>query len=197
MESRSRRNQRMTPPADLPPAQLASGPAEPADLTKPAEDPVPPLDAPAAVVDPAPEASDAAVVAAPELEVPQILPPAPLAPPPVPVIAVEPAAERDLFAIIAESRAALARGVESVSDELASFARHNIDVTADTAIQMLAVRTWSDAVAVNAKFARTSYDQWLESTAKVSELGVRLAYESSKPFMSRLGRMLRGVEDGR
>lgn len=102
-----------------------------------------------------------------------------------------------MFAAIAESRAALSRAVESMSDELASYARHSIDASANTAIQLLAVTTWSDAVAVNAKFARTSYDQWLDSTARVSELGVKLAYESSKPLMSRFERIWRGAGAGR
>ena len=102
-----------------------------------------------------------------------------------------------MLAAIAESRAALARAVESMSDELASYARHSIDASANTAIKLLAVTTWSDAVAVNANFARTSYDQWLDSTAKVSELGVKLAYESSKPLMSRFERIWRGAGAGR
>jgi hypothetical protein len=96
-----------------------------------------------------------------------------------------------LFAIIAESRTALARGIESMSDEWASFVRHSIDVTADTAIRMLAATTWSDAVAVNARFARTSYDRWLDSSTKVSELGVKTAFESSKPFINRIDQLWR------
>lgn len=198
MESRGRRNPRITAPADLPPAQLASGPAEPAGVDKPAEDPVAPPEAPAAAAVPEPEAPEAAVAEAPDLPVSRILSSAPEAALlPIPAAAAERGAERDFFAMVAESRAALARGVESMSDELASFARHSIDVTADTAIEMLAVTTWSDAAAVNAKFARTSYDQWLDSSAKVSELGVRLAYESSKPFISGFGRIWLGAAQGR
>lgn len=109
----------------------------------------------------------------------------------------DPAVERDMFAMISESRAALARAVELISDEWASYARHSIDASANTAIQLLAATTWSDAVAVNAKFARTSYDQWLDSTAKVSELGVKLAYASSKRLMSRFERIWRGVGTAR
>ncbi|HEY2540584.1 MAG TPA: phasin family protein [Stellaceae bacterium] len=153
---------------------------------------MPPSETPAA----APEPAFAPVL--PELAVSQNSPPAPIAPSlPAPVTAADPGVERDLFAVIGESRAALARTVESMSDELASYARHSIDTSANTAIQMLAVTTWSDAVAVNAKFARTSYDQWLDSSAKVSELGVKLAYESSKPLMSRFERIWRGVGAGR
>jgi phasin family protein len=111
----------------------------------------------------------------------------------LPVSAAPAGREGDLFAIIAESRSALARGVESISDEFASFVRHSIDVTADTAIRMLAATTWSDAVAVNARFARTSYDRWLDSSTKVSELGVRTALESSKPFVNRIDQLWRST----
>jgi hypothetical protein len=98
--------------------------------------------------------------------------------------------EQDITAIIAESRAVLARSVESISDEFASFVRQSIDTTAHTAIQMLRVKTWADAVAVNTSYARTSYDHWLDSAVKVSELGLKLALESSKPFVSRIAKVL-------
>ena len=84
-----------------------------------------------------------------------------------------------------------------MSEECAGFARQSIDTTANTAIQMLAIKTWSDAVAVNTSFARKSYDQWLDSAAKVFELGVKLAYESAKPFVSRFGRLCSGAQAGR
>jgi Phasin protein len=105
--------------------------------------------------------------------------------------------DRNIFDAIADSRAVLARGVESMSDELASFARQSIDTTAHTAIQMLGAKTWADAVAVNTRFARTSFDHWLGSTAKVSELGLKLAIESSKPFVTKIGHAWSGARHGR
>jgi len=127
-------------------------------------------------------------LAPPEVVVQRISAPVP-APLPSPAPAALPRADiaPDIFAIIAESRAALARGVESMSEEVASFTRHSIETTAHSAIQMLGVKTWADAVAVNTVFARTSFDSWLDSTAKVSELGIKLAVESSKPFVAKLG----------
>jgi hypothetical protein len=107
------------------------------------------------------------------------------------------AVEHEIFAIIAESRAVMARSVESISDEFASFTRQSIDTSAQTAIQMLGAKTWADAVAINTGFARTSYDHWLDSAAKVSELGIKFAFESSKPFVSRIGKVLGGDAPGR
>jgi hypothetical protein len=120
--------------------------------------------------------------------------PVPLA---APVAIAAPDVERDIFAVVTESRAAVVRGVESMNDEFASFARHSIDATADTAIQMLGAKTWADVAAVTTRFARTSYEQWLDSAAKVSELGVKLAYESSKPLISRFGKVWSEAGPGR
>ena len=103
---------------------------------------------------------------------------------------LDPKVEHGIFAVIAELRAVMARSVGSISDELASFARQSIDATAQTAIQMLSVKTWADAVAVNTNYARISYDHWLDSASKVSELGIKLAFESSKPLVRRMAKAL-------
>jgi Phasin protein len=167
MEGRGRRSPRMTAPADTPISQPTPEAADPVKVDKPVEESLAP----------------------PDVVVQRILPSAPtLLPSPAPAALPGPDTGPDFFDIIAESRAALARGVESVSEEVASLARHSIDTTAHSAIQMLGVKTWADAIAVNTSFARTSFDYWLEGTAKVSELGVKLAVESSKPFVTKFGK---------
>jgi hypothetical protein len=108
MESRGRRTPRMASPTEAAPPRTAPE-AEPVGLDKLVEEPTVP---PEMIVERiAPPLS--ATVARPE-------PPAPAA--------VD--LGRDIFDIVAESRAALAHGVEAISDELASFARHSIDATA-------------------------------------------------------------------
>jgi hypothetical protein len=94
----------------------------------------------------------------------------------------------ETFAAIEESRAAVARGFDALSEEMAGLARYGIDTAARTAIEMLAVKTFSDAIAVNTSFARASFDNWLGGSAKFSELGIKLAVESSRPFLARLGK---------
>jgi Phasin protein len=167
MEGKGRRNPRMTAAAaDIPASQPAPEAMDPVKVVKPLEE----------------------YLAPPDVIVQRISPPP--APLPSPAPAALPRADiaPDIFDVIAESRAALAHGVESMSEEVASFARHSIETTAHSAIQMLGVKTWADAVAVNTVFARSSFDSWLDSTAKVSELGVKLAVESSKPFVAKFGR---------
>jgi len=87
---------------------------------------------------------------------------------------------------VEESRDAMARRFDALSDVMAGLARCGIDTVTRTAIEMLAVKSFSDAIAVNANFARASFDNWIDGSAKFSELGVKLAVESSRPFLAHL-----------
>jgi Phasin protein len=91
------------------------------------------------------------------------------------------------LAAMEESRVAVARGFDALGEELAELARCGIDTVTRTAIEMLAVKTFFDAIAVNSSFARASFDNWIGGSAKFSELGVKLAVESSRPFLAHLG----------
>jgi len=59
---------------------------------------------------------------------------------------------------------------------------------AHTATKMLAVKTLSDAIEVNAGFTCSSFDALVDGSAKLSELGVKLAAETSQPLLSQLCR---------
>jgi hypothetical protein len=94
---------------------------------------------------------------------------------------------REAMAALAESQAAMARGLEAISDEMAGLTRAGFDIAAHTATEMLGVKTFSDAFKVNALFARRSFDSLLDGSAKLSGLGVKLAAESSRPILTQLG----------
>jgi Phasin protein len=175
MESRGRRSPRMNVPAETPTSQPGLEAMDSARVDRPLEELPPP----------------------PEVLVQRISPPAP---PPLPLPA--PSTPRidigpNIFNVIVESRVALARGVEAISEQFTTLARHSIDATAHSAIQMLSVKTWADAVTVNTSLARTSFDHWLDSAAKVSELGIKLAVESAKPFVSEIGKAWSGTYPSR
>jgi hypothetical protein len=193
MESRGRRTPRMAAPVENPTPQAAPEVPDSVNIDKPVEETFAPAEVVAERISPPVPAPDPlpAPASAPVL-LPETAPPVSL-----PASSPLSTADRNFFDLIADSRAVLARGVESISDELASFARHSIDTTVHTAVQMLGVRTWADAVAVNTSFARASLDRWLDSTAKVSELGVKLAIESSKPFVTKIGEAWSRAHDGR
>ena len=94
----------------------------------------------------------------------------------------------DSSAALAESQAALARGIEALSAEMAGMALSGMNVLARTATKLLAVKTLSDAIEVNAGFTCSSLETLVGGSAKLSELGVKLAAETSQPFLGQLAR---------
>jgi len=94
----------------------------------------------------------------------------------------------DAFAALAQSQAALTRGLEATSAEMAGLALSGIDNAARTATKMLEVKNLSEAIEVNAGFTCSSWDRLIGSSAKLSELGVKLASEASRPFVTQFGR---------
>jgi hypothetical protein len=95
---------------------------------------------------------------------------------------------RDAFGALAQSQAALARGLEALSVEMAGLALSGIDTAARAAAKMLGVKTLSDAIDVNTGFACSSLDALVGGSAKLSELGVKLATETSQPFLTQFGK---------
>jgi len=91
-------------------------------------------------------------------------------------------------AALAQSRAALARGLEALSAEIAGLALSGMNELAGAATRLLSVKTLSDAIEVNAGFTRNSFDALVTGSAKLSELGVKLATETSQPLLNQLGR---------
>jgi hypothetical protein len=94
----------------------------------------------------------------------------------------------DPAAALAASQAALARGIEALSAEMAGMALSGMNVLARTATKLLAVKTLSDAIEVNAGFTCSSLETLVGGSAKLSELGVRLAAETSEPLFGQFAR---------
>ena len=87
----------------------------------------------------------------------------------------------------AEAQAALARGFEAIAVEIAGMTRSGIAAASDAAIALLAARTFSEAVDINAGLARRGVDAVIEGSAKLSDIGVKAAGEASRPMLARLG----------
>jgi hypothetical protein len=176
----------------------ASGPVEPAGSVKPVEVPTA-ATGPSDVELPTPPEPIAEAVAEPAAELAKRAETAvaALASAPLPSSAVAvPAAQRraadDLgnsaAAAVAESQAALARGLEAISAEMAGLTLAGMNTVADTARKFLRIRTLSDAIEVNAGFTCSSFDALVGGSAKLSELGVKLASETSQPLLTQLGK---------
>jgi phasin protein len=89
---------------------------------------------------------------------------------------------------LAQSQAALARGIEALSAEMAGLALSGMNIAARTATKLLAVKTLADAIEVNAGFACGSFDALVDGSAKLSELGMKLATDVSQPLFRQLGK---------
>jgi hypothetical protein len=96
--------------------------------------------------------------------------------------------EPDALAAWAQSQDALARGLEALSSEMAQLALRAVATAARAATTMLGVKTLSDAVTLNAGLACSSVNAFLGGSAKLSELGVQIAAETSRPFLSQFAR---------
>jgi hypothetical protein len=95
---------------------------------------------------------------------------------------------REPLAALAESQAALARGLEALSAEMVGLTLSGIDTAARAASKMLGIRTLCDAIEVNTRFTCSSFDTLIAGSARLSELGVKLATETSQPLFSQLGK---------
>jgi len=95
---------------------------------------------------------------------------------------------RDTFAALAQAQAALAQGLEALSVEMAGLALSGIETAARTATKMLGIKTLSDAIEVNAGFTCSSLDALVGGSVKLSELGAKLAAETSQPILAQFGK---------
>jgi Phasin protein len=92
------------------------------------------------------------------------------------------------FAAFIQAQTALARGLEALSAEMAGLTLSGIDTATRTAIDVLAVKTIADAIDVNAGFTKRSFDTLIGGSAKLSELGIKVASEASQPILTQLGK---------
>jgi len=180
MESKGRRSLRAsgtgeTPVEPVKSPQPRSGEGAPSEAEPPT-----PAELTAEAANPAQTAVE--IVTAAAAAVPAPSPPAPRQTTTVPAYA------RELNAPLEQSQAALSRGLEAMSAELAGLALSAMSLAASTATKLLAVKTLADAVEVNAGFACGSFDAAVSGSAKLSELGMKLAAEVSQPLLGELGK---------
>jgi hypothetical protein len=178
MESKGRRVARVAGPSTTP-VEVSSQSGTSPEATKPVE-------IPAQECTPADPLAEVVVAAAAAMALPSTEAPAP--------VAKGSSSEeltdfgREAFAALVQSQKAVARGLEALTAEMTGLAISGIDVAARTATDMLGVKTLSDAMEVNVGFTRSSFDTLLGGSAKLSELGVKLATEASQPILTQLGR---------
>lgn len=89
------------------------------------------------------------------------------------------------WAALAEAQAVFTRGLEEIVVEVTARTRSGMTAAADAAIALLGVKTFSEAVEINAALARRGVDAMIEGSARLSEIGVKAMTDASRPVLSR------------
>jgi len=93
---------------------------------------------------------------------------------------------RENLAAVARANAALVKGFEELGQEVAGYAQHNLVSAVDTARALVGVRTIADLVALNRKVAQATLEGALANSARLSEIGIRVATEALGPLNDRV-----------
>lgn len=142
------------------------------------------------VIEPIAEATVA--IAEPVLAEPAVGEPVePVAPviaePPPETVEPRSPARNDAWAALAETQAALARGIEEFTAEVTGVTRSGVTAGADAAIALLGSRSMAEAVEINAGLVRRQVDAMIESSARLSEICLKALTDASRPVLSRFG----------
>jgi hypothetical protein len=94
---------------------------------------------------------------------------------------------RDNVAAVARANAALVSGFEAIGQEMAGFAQASMTNAVNTARALVGVRTLADLVAVNRDLAQATFEGMIANSARLSEIGMRIASDAFAPFGERVG----------
>ena len=93
----------------------------------------------------------------------------------------------DAWTAFNEAQAVLSRGFEEIAIEVRGMTRSNFAAAADATVALLGVRTFAQAVEINAALAQRGVDAVIEASAKLSEISLKAVSEASRPILSRFG----------
>jgi phasin family protein len=93
---------------------------------------------------------------------------------------------RDNFAAVLRANTALSDGFEAMGKEVILYARRSFEQAAETATALLGAKTFEDVVQLNTEFAKANLERLIERSAKLSEMGVKLASEALAPLGGRV-----------
>lgn len=78
----------------------------------------------------------------------------------------------------------LGKGIESLGRELIDFTQAQLETTVETGKKLFAARTVNELLDLQTEYARASLDRLLAESAKVTEMGVKVANEALAPIQS-------------
>lgn len=93
---------------------------------------------------------------------------------------------RENFAAVLRANAALSEGLEAIGKEVIGYARASFERAAEAATALMSARTFEDVVQLNTEFAKGSVERMIERSAKLSEMGMKVANETLAPLGGRV-----------
>lgn len=96
--------------------------------------------------------------------------------------------DRGSLMALARAQAALTRGLAALGFEIAGLACTEFANAARAASRLIAVRTPSEAVRLQADYWQRSLDAALSGSARLSKLGVAVAAETAEPLVAQFAR---------
>lgn len=89
---------------------------------------------------------------------------------------------RENMAAVMRANTALSSGLEAIGKEVILYARSSFEQAAETATALLGAKTFEDVFLLNSEFAKTNLERLFERSAKLSEMGIKLANEALAPL---------------
>ena len=84
-------------------------------------------------------------------------------------------------AVIASSNV-VAKGVEDLGQEIASYAQFAAEKNIETAKQLFAVKSVQDAMDLQASWAKAAFDGFLAESAKLQDLSLQVSTKAAEPL---------------
>lgn len=85
---------------------------------------------------------------------------------------------RENLAAMLRANAAFSEGFEAIGKEMLGYARTSFESAAGAATALLGAKTLEDVVQLNTRFARVNLDHLIAHSAKLSEMGAKVASEA-------------------
>jgi hypothetical protein len=95
---------------------------------------------------------------------------------------------RGAVAAIGESQRAVANGVKALALEVTGMAHANLTAAGDSTAALIGTRNFADAVEIQLGFARRSIEAAFAGTARLNDIGARLASDASRPIVAPLSK---------
>ncbi len=90
------------------------------------------------------------------------------------------------FEAVVEANKVLAAGLQEISKELVALTQYALETAASTGKQTISAKSVKEAIDLQVETAKTGYEKIVSNSAKLSELGVKVANEALAPVTARV-----------